>query len=49
MRRLAAQDSDIDLVGMDVIWTAEFAEAGWVKPLPDDVAAAVTEAASSRR
>jgi multiple sugar transport system substrate-binding protein len=31
-RRLAAKDSDIDIVGMDVIWTAEFAEAGWVVP-----------------
>ncbi|MDQ4048508.1 MAG: hypothetical protein M3131_03880, partial [Actinomycetota bacterium] len=31
-RRLAAEDSDIDIVGMDVIWTAEFAEAGWIKP-----------------
>jgi multiple sugar transport system substrate-binding protein len=32
VRRLAAKDSAIDLVGMDVIWTAEFAEAGWIKP-----------------
>ncbi len=32
VRRLAAGDPDIDLVGMDVIWTAEFAEAGWVLP-----------------
>jgi multiple sugar transport system substrate-binding protein len=31
-RRLAAEDSDIDIVAMDVIWTAEFAEAGWIKP-----------------
>jgi multiple sugar transport system substrate-binding protein len=31
-RRLAAEDSDIDLVGMDVNWTAEFAEAGWILP-----------------
>ena len=31
-RRLAAEDSDIDIIGMDVIWTAEFAEAGWIKP-----------------
>ena len=30
-RRLAAEDSDIDIVGMAVIWTAEFAEAGWIK------------------
>ena len=32
VRRLAARDSDIDIIGMDVIWTAEFAEAGWVLP-----------------
>ena len=31
-RRLAAEDSDIDLIGMDVNWTAEFAEAGWILP-----------------
>jgi multiple sugar transport system substrate-binding protein len=30
-RRLAAEDSDIDLLSMDVPWTAEFAEAGWIK------------------
>ena len=29
-RRLAAEDADIDLVTMDIPWTAEFAEAGWV-------------------
>jgi multiple sugar transport system substrate-binding protein len=32
VRRLAAKDSSVDLVGSDVIWTAEFAEAGWIKP-----------------
>jgi multiple sugar transport system substrate-binding protein len=32
VRRLAAKDSSVDLVGMDVIWTAEFASAGWIKP-----------------
>jgi multiple sugar transport system substrate-binding protein len=32
VRRLAAEDEDIDLMGLDVIWTAEFAEAGWIKP-----------------
>jgi multiple sugar transport system substrate-binding protein len=32
VRRLAANDSSVDLVGADVIWTAEFAEAGWIKP-----------------
>jgi multiple sugar transport system substrate-binding protein len=28
VRRLAARDSDIDVIGMDVIWTGEFATAG---------------------
>ena len=32
VRRLAAEDDTVDLVGMDVIWTAEFAEAGWILP-----------------
>ena len=32
VRRLAARDSDIDIMGMDVIWTAEFAGAGWLLP-----------------
>jgi multiple sugar transport system substrate-binding protein len=34
VRRLAAKDSSIDLAGMDVVWTAEFAEAKWIKPWP---------------
>ncbi len=32
VRRLAARDRDIDIIGMDVIWTAEFAQAGWIQP-----------------
>jgi multiple sugar transport system substrate-binding protein len=32
VRRLAAKDSTIDIIGMDVIWTAEFAEADWILP-----------------
>jgi multiple sugar transport system substrate-binding protein len=43
VRRLAAQDSSIDLMSMDVIWTAEFAEAGWVKPWPERLAKKVRE------
>lgn len=43
VRRLAADDRDIDLISMDVIWTAEFAEAGWVQPWPAERAAAVTD------
>jgi multiple sugar transport system substrate-binding protein len=34
VRRLAAADTDIDIIGMDVIWTPEFAEAGWILPWP---------------
>jgi multiple sugar transport system substrate-binding protein len=32
VRRLAAEDDTVDLIGMDVIWTAEFAGAGWIVP-----------------
>lgn len=42
VRRLAAADPDIDLIGMDVIWTAEFAEAGWILPWPVPVAMRVS-------
>ncbi|HET6533652.1 MAG TPA: ABC transporter substrate-binding protein [Actinoplanes sp.] len=38
VRRLAAQDEGLDLLGMDVTWTAEFAEAKWIRELtPDQV------------
>jgi len=42
VRRLAAKDSTVDLIGMDVIWTAEFANAGWIKPFSSSVAKRVT-------
>ena len=32
VRRLAAEDDDIDLMSLDVIWTAEFAQAEWIVP-----------------
>jgi multiple sugar transport system substrate-binding protein len=32
VRRLAAKDPSIDLIGMDVVWTGEFAQAGWISP-----------------
>ena len=35
VRRLAAEDSAIDLIGMDVVWTAEFGQAGWITPFED--------------
>lgn len=41
VRRLAAGDNDIDLIGMDVIWTAEFAQAGWILPWSGPAAQAV--------
>jgi multiple sugar transport system substrate-binding protein len=41
VRRLAAQDAGMDILGMDVTWTAEFAEAGWIRELtPEQKAAA---------
>src|SRR4051812_21690868 len=43
VRRLAAKDSSVDIVGMDVIWTGEFAEAGWIQPFPTDKAAALSK------
>lgn len=42
-RRLVAGDSAVDLMGLDVTWTAEFAEAGWIEPWPADVAAEIVE------
>lgn len=32
---LSARESDIDLYTLDVIWTAEFARAGWIEPIPE--------------
>ena len=41
--RLSAHDSSIDIIGMDVVWTAEFATAGWIKPWTGARAAQVTQ------
>ncbi len=41
VRRLAAGDPSIDIVGLDVIWTAEFAAAGWILQWPESRAASV--------
>ncbi len=43
VRRLAAQDSALDIVAMDVDWTAEFATAKWILPWSGANAAAVTQ------
>jgi multiple sugar transport system substrate-binding protein len=32
VRRLAAHDKSLDILGLDVTWEAEFAEAGWILP-----------------
>jgi len=37
-RRLTANDHSLDVIGLDVVWTAEFAEAGWALPLSEDPA-----------
>jgi len=36
VRRLGAEDSSLDLLGLDVVWTGEFANAGWLEPVPRD-------------
>ena len=32
VRRSAAKDSSLDILGLDVVWEAEFSEAGWIVP-----------------
>ena len=32
VRRLAAHDNSLDILGLDVTWEAEFAQAGWIEP-----------------
>ncbi|HEY1523545.1 MAG TPA: extracellular solute-binding protein [Solirubrobacteraceae bacterium] len=41
VRRLAANDSSIDILAMDVDWTAEFADAKWIRPVPAGLAAQI--------
>lgn len=43
VRRLAAQDRGMDLLGTDVTWTAEFAEAGWIRELTPEQQALATK------
>jgi multiple sugar transport system substrate-binding protein len=43
VRRLAAKDSSIDILAMDVDWTAEFATAKWILPWPAALAAQETK------
>ncbi|MGH3362859.1 MAG: extracellular solute-binding protein, partial [Nocardioides sp.] len=41
-RRLAAEDSSTDLMNLDPVFVAEFANAGWLLELPDDMAETAT-------
>lgn len=43
VRRLGAEDDSIDIVGMDVVWTGEFANAGWIEEWTGQDKAAVTD------
>ena len=43
VRRLAANDASIDLISLDPPYIPEFAEAGFLAPVPEDVAERTTE------
>jgi multiple sugar transport system substrate-binding protein len=42
-RRLAAEDSSTDLMNLDPVFVAEFANAGWLEEIPEDVAQEITD------
>ena len=42
-RRLAAKDSSTDLMSLDPVFVAEFANANWLERLPDDTASKATD------
>ncbi|MGH3696078.1 MAG: ABC transporter substrate-binding protein [Pseudonocardiaceae bacterium] len=42
-RRIVGGDETIDVLAMDVTWTAEFAEARWIRPFPPEAAAEIRE------
>jgi multiple sugar transport system substrate-binding protein len=43
VRRLGAKDDTLDLLGLDVVWTGEFANAGWIEPVPASIRSDVTQ------
>jgi multiple sugar transport system substrate-binding protein len=43
VRRLAAKDSSMDILGLDVTWAPEFAQAGWILEWTGDNKAQVTQ------
>lgn len=42
-RRLAAQDSSTDLMNLDPVFVAEFANAGWLQEVPEELASEITD------
>ena len=45
-RRLAAEDSSTDLMNLDPVFVAEFANAGWLQEVEGDLADSITTSAS---
>lgn len=43
VRRLAAEDSSLDILGLDVTWAPEFAEARWIKEWTGEVKRRATD------
>ncbi|MGP3984915.1 ABC transporter substrate-binding protein [Streptomyces sp. KR80] len=43
VRRLSAEDDSLDILGLDVTWAPEFAEAGWIRPWTGGVREQATE------
>ncbi len=42
-RRLAAEDSSTDLMNLDPVFVAEFANAGWLQEIPEELATEITD------
>jgi len=42
LRRLVAKDSSISLMSLDPVFTAEFSAAGFLEPLPEDLASSLS-------
>ena len=42
-RRLAAEDSSTDIMNLDPVFVAEFANAGWLQEVPEDLAGEITD------
>ncbi|MGZ8563937.1 MAG: ABC transporter substrate-binding protein [Candidatus Limnocylindria bacterium] len=43
LRRLVAEDPSISLMSLDPVFTAEFAAAGFLEPLPDELASSMSK------